>query len=220
VSSILGILGGLVPTILNQARNKQTDTYGVGLFKLMSFPRKLKPGAKEVREHPPLATGGVGGFGGFLDIEFRKHDFFLGRDNARNFLRGILFLECDKEDSNNLFYGVSDKAIKNFQRKIKQKDGSERIFMPIIPDVGKLSGDTNPSKYEVEEFPKFNVSAFNKLEKPIKKRVKAIIKAELNGKVNNWWLRQLIGIFRGRLAGKITKWAMEHIEIDFKERKM
>ena len=219
-SSILIVLSSLVPTILNQARNKQTDTYGVGLFKLMAFPRKLKPGARELRDHPPLATGGVGGFGGFLDIEFRKHDFFLGRDNARNFLRGFLFLECDKEDPNNLFYGVSDIAIADFQKKVKQKDGSEKIYMPIIPDLSKLTGDTNPSKYTIEDFPKFNIDAFKKLEKPIKNRVKAILKAELKGKIGNWWLRQGFAIFKGRIAKKITESVMKHIEDDFKERQM
>ncbi|WP_299123048.1 patatin-like phospholipase family protein [uncultured Winogradskyella sp.] len=220
ISSIFGILGGLVPTILNQARNKQNDTYGVGLFKLISFPRKLKPGAQALRDHPPLATGGVGGFGGFLDIKFRQHDFFLGRDNARNFLRGFLFLEYDKEDPNNLFHGTSDEALKTFQRKIEQDDGSEKIYMPIIPDISKINGDTNPSKYEVDDFPKFNTDAFKKLEKPIKNRVKAIIKAELKGKIKSWWLRPVVGMFRGTIAKKITKWAMEHIEADFKERKM
>jgi len=220
ISSIMGVLGKLVPTILNQARNKQNDTYGIGLFKLISFPRKLKAGARELRDHPPLATGGVGGFGGFLDIEFRKHDFFLGRDNARNFLRGFLFLEYDKNDTENLFHGINANALESFQRKIEQADGTKKIYMPIIPDISKIDGDTNPAKYEVDEFPKFNITSFRKLEKPIKNRVKAILKAELKGKVNNWFLRQLVGLFRGRIASKITKWAMEHIETDFKNRKM
>ena len=219
-TGIFNVLGSLIPTILNQARNKQTDTYGIGLFKLMAFPRKLKPGAREEREHPPLATGGVEGFGGFLDIEFRKHDFFLGRDNARNFLRGILFLECDKNDPNNLFYGVSDNAIEDFQKKVEQPDGSEKIFMPIIPDISKLSGNTNPSKYEVEDFPKFKVEAFRRLEKPIRNRIKIILKAELKGKVKSWWLKPIVSLFRGTIAKKLTNWVMESIEADFKNRKM
>lgn len=220
VSSIMGIIGVLVPTILNQARNKQTDTYGVGLFKLMAFPRKLKSGKMEIREHPPLATGALEGFGGFLDIKFRQHDFFLGRDNARNFLRGILFLECDKDDSNNLFYGVSDAAIEEFRKKVKQDDGSEKIYMPIIPDISKIKGDTNPTNYEVDDFPKFNKEAFRKLEKPIKYRIKAILKAELKGRIKSWWLRPIVATFRSVFASKITKWVMKQVETDFSNRKM
>ncbi|NRD23685.1 patatin-like phospholipase family protein [Winogradskyella litoriviva] len=220
ISSIIGILGALVPTILNQARNKQSDTYGVGLFKLMSFPRKLKSGKMEVRDHPPLATSALGGFGGFLDIKFRQHDFFLGRDNARNFLRGILFLECDKDDPNNLFYGVSDEAIAMFKKNVEQKDGSVKMYMPIIPDLSKIEGDTNPTKYEVEDFPKFDSETFKSLKKPIKKRVKAILKAELKGKVKRWWLKPIIAAFRGLIASKITNWVIEQVEADFKHRKM
>lgn len=220
ISSIVGILGALVPTILNQARNKQTDTYGVGLFKLMSFPRKLKPGKMEVRDHPPLATGALEGFGGFIDIKFRQHDFFLGRDNARNFLRGILFLECDKNDPDNLFYGVNDESIAEFRRLVKQDDGSTKVYMPIIPDVSKIEGDTNPTSYEVEDFPKFDSKAFKDLEIPIKKRIKAILKAELNGRISSWILRPIVSVFRGIFANKITKWVMEQVEADFKQRKM
>ncbi|WP_179334943.1 patatin-like phospholipase family protein [Winogradskyella costae] len=220
ISSIVGILGALVPTILNQARHKQTDTYGIGLFKLMSFPRKLKPGKMEVRDHPPLATGALEGFGGFIDIKFRQHDFFLGRDNARNFLRGILFLECDKNDPNNLFYGVSDAAIAEFRRLIKQDDGSVKVYMPIIPDISKIEGKNNPTSYEVEDFPKFDFKAFKDLKKPIKKRINAILKAELNGRISSWVLRPIISVFRGVFASKITKWVMVQIEADFKKRKM
>lgn len=220
VSSIIGVLGALVPTILNQARNKQSDTYGVGLFKLMSFPRKLKPGKMEVRDHPPLATGALEGFGGFLDIKFRQHDFFLGRDNARNFLRGILFLECEKDNPDNLFYGVSDEAIETFKKKVKQKDGSYKTYMPIIPDLSKIDGDNNPTKYEVEDFPKFNSKAFKELKKPLKNRIKAIIKSELNGRVKTWWLKPIISIFRGLIASKITNWVILQVEADFKHRKM
>lgn len=215
-SSILDVLGGLIPTILNQARNKQSDTYGSKLFKLMAWPRKLKPGGRAEVDYPPLATGGIGGFGGFMDIEFRKHDFFLGRDNARNFLRGILFMEYDKDNPNNLFHGVTDEAIKDFHKKVKQKDGSSKIYMPLIPDISKLTGNTNPSHYTVKDFPKFNKLAFQKLEKPIKKRIKAILKAELKGKMSGLLL--LIG--SGMLSKKITRWVMKTIEKDFKKRGM
>ncbi len=221
-TSIMDIIGSLVPTILNQARNKQSDTYGTGLFKLMAFPRKLKLGSHHEVDHPPLATGGIGGFGGFIDIEFRKHDFFLGRDNARNFLRGIMFMEYDKNNPNNLFHGVSDEAIKKFGRKIPQDDGSKKIFMPIIPDVSKLdpNDDSNPSRYTVQDFPKFNKQAFKKLEKPIKDRIQAILKAELKGKLSGWLWSLGQGFLINMTSKKMTKWVMTTIEKDFNKRGM
>jgi len=221
-TSIMDIVGGLVPTILNQARNKQSDTYGTGLFKLMAFPRKLKLGSLHEVDHPPLATGGIGGFGGFIDIEFRKHDFFLGRDNARNFLRGIMFMEYDKNNPKNLFQGVSDEAVKKFGRKIKQEDGSKKMFMPIIPDVSKLdpNDDSNPSRYTVQDFPKFNREAFMKLERPIRDRTKAILKAELQGKMSGWLWGIGKGFIINKISKKMTKWVMETIEKDFAKRGM
>jgi hypothetical protein len=184
----------------------------------MAFPRKLKLGqVDEEVDYPSLATGGIGGFGGFLDIEFRKHDFFLGRKNARNFLRGVFFAECHAEDKDNLFYGTSDAAIEAFSRVV---DG--KIYMPIIPDVSKLDADDdpNPTRYEMQDFPKFDVAAFKSMEKPIKKRVKAILKTELNTKFSGffWWLSQRIVI--GTVAKKLTKWIMSKIEHDLTKRGM
>lgn len=218
IKSILDIIGHLVPTILNQARNKQTDTYGTDLFKLMAYPLKYKTLGDLTEELKyPLATGAIGGFGGFLDIEFRKHDFFLGRKNAKNFLRGFLFLEYNAEDPNNLFYGISSEAVEKFK-----KEDNGKVYLPIIPDVSKLdpNDEPNPSKYKIQKTPKFDAKAFKALKTPIKNRVKAILKAELRGKINNWWLRQAIGLFRGTIAKKITNWIIETIEKDFRKRGM
>ncbi|WP_369996217.1 patatin-like phospholipase family protein [Winogradskyella sp.] len=218
IKSILDIIGHLVPTILNQARNKQTDTYGTDLFKLMAYPLKYKTLGDLTEELKyPLATGAIGGFGGFLDIEFRKHDFFLGRKNAKNFLRGFLFLEYDAEDPKNLFYGISPEAVEKFK-----KEDNGKVYLPIIPDVSKLdpNDEPNPSKYKIQKTPKFDARAFKTLKTPIKNRVKAILKAELRGRINNWWLRQAIGLFRGTIAKKITNWVIETIEKDFRKRGM
>lgn len=218
VKSILGVVGHLVPTILNQARNKQTDTYGTNLFKLMAYPLKYKELGNLTEELKyPLATGAVGGFGGFLDVKFRQHDFFLGRKNAKNFLRGFLFLEYDSKDTKSLFHGVSAEAVARFK-----KEDNGKIYMPVIPDVSKLepNDEPNPSFYKVQKMPEFNVEAFKGLEKPIRNRVKAILKAELRGKIENWWLRQAVTLFRGKIAKKITRWIMEKIENDFRKRGM
>ncbi len=217
-TSIMDIVGNLVPTILNQARNKQSDTFGSGIFKIMAFPRKLKLGQiDEEVDHPPLATGGIGGFGGFLDIEFRKHDFFLGRKNARNFLRGVFLTECNPNDPNNLFFGVNEEAIDEFSREL---DG--KTYMPIIPDVSKLdpNDDPNPTRYEIQDFPEFKSKAFKTLEKPIRNRVKSILKAELNSKFSGFIWRLSRGIIINKVSRKLTQWVMTTIEKDFRKRGM
>lgn len=218
--SILGVLGKLVPTILNQARNKRNDTYGFGLFKLLAFPVKWKSAGK-LAEHPPLATGGVGGFGGFLDLEFRMHDFFLGRDNARNFLRGFFFLEYDKDDPSYLFKNVTEESVDAFARTVKDKlTGKEKTYMPIIPDVSFLTGDTNPYFYTVKDFPKLNKKKFEALEKPVRNRVKAIIRSEVDGRVKSWVARKAVNVLIGIYAKKISKNVLKKIAKDFKNRGM
>lgn len=216
-TSILDVIGDLIPTILNQARNKRSDTYSTSLFKVMSFPRKYELGnLKKVIQYP-LATGGIGGFGGFFDIEFRKHDFFLGRKNAKNFLRGIFFLECNSNDKNNLFYGISNEAIDKFGKKVDSK-----LYMPIIPDINLLdpNDDGNPSKYEIQEMPKFNTSVFKKLKKPISIRVKTILKNELDNRLSGWLWWLFKGVIVRKVAKNLTTWITNTIEQDFKKRGM
>ncbi|MEO9513253.1 MAG: patatin-like phospholipase family protein [Flavobacteriaceae bacterium] len=214
---MLDIIGALVPTILNQARNKRSDTYATSLFKVMSFPRKYELGNLKNAIKHPLATGGIGGFGGFLDIEFRKHDFFLGRKNAKNFLRGIFFLEYNSNDKNNLFYGISQEMIDKFGKTV---DGL--TYMPIIPDVNILDSndDGNPTRYEIQDIPKFDSKAFKKLEKPIQNRLRVILKKELGTNLSGWLWWLFGGIVINKISKKITKWVINTIQEDFEKRGM
>lgn len=214
---ILAVLGSLVPTILNQARNKRNDTYSTSLFKIMSFPKKYELGnTSKVITHP-LATGGLGGFAGFLDIEFRRHDFFLGRKNAKNFLRRFFFLECDVEDVENLFHRVDPAAIEKFGRTENAK-----LYMPIIPDMGLLDAndDGNPTRYEVQEMPKLSPEAIKKLEAPIAARLKAILRKELNSRFSGWLWWLFKGLVVGKVTKALTKWVLTTIEGDLRDRGM
>jgi Patatin-like phospholipase len=54
----------------------------------------------------PIACGALGGFSGFLDESFRRHDYLLGRRNAQAFLRWNFALPRD----NSLFAGAQIDA--------------------------------------------------------------------------------------------------------------
>ena len=216
-TNMIDIIASLIPTILNQARNKRSDTFSTDLFKIMAFPRKYELGQIKKALKYPLATGGIGGFGGFMDIEFRKHDYFLGRDNAKNFLRWVFLLECKPQDKENLFYGVHQDAIEKFGNT---KDGVQ--YMPIIPDLSRLdpNDDDNPTRFEVQKMPKFDSERFKSLKKPINNRIKAIVKVELNNRISGllWWIFK--GIAVKNISKKITNWVMNEVEADFMERGM
>jgi hypothetical protein len=84
--AMMKVLAALKATLLNQARFKPEelvaaiDDTGRSRF-LISPSRDGKHGAKA------LASGFLGGFGGFLDQSLRAHDFALGRHNAQSFLK-------------------------------------------------------------------------------------------------------------------------------------
>ena len=90
--TIWQIIPKLYTTLREQVRVKHSGRFFNDYFRLLVFPLKWEKRGV-LKNHPPLSCAALGGFGGFLDIEFRKHDFFLGRDNARNFLRAYLMLE-------------------------------------------------------------------------------------------------------------------------------
>jgi len=67
----------------------------------------------------------LSGFGGFLDIEFRKHDFMLGRRNCQRFLMEHLTLDPANPIA---------KFSKNIDDKYKSED---KKFIQIIPLIDK-----------------------------------------------------------------------------------
>lgn len=87
-NEIGSVVRALFPTLLNQARFRALEL-GAALDEsdrsrfLISPRRSLDKGPKE---RYPIACGLLGGFGGFLDEQFRAHDYQLGRRNCQNFL--------------------------------------------------------------------------------------------------------------------------------------
>lgn len=215
------VLGKLIPTILNQARNKRNDTFGRDFFKLLVFPIKWE-GRGKLKDHPPLATGGLGGFGGFLDIDFRIHDYFLGRNNARNFLRAFLFLEFDEEKPSTLFKSLHKEAVTIFSRKVADAETQiKKVYMPIVPDMELLdpATDRDPYHYDIDTFPKLDRKWMVTLRKPLKNRVKKILKKE-SQRLKKWYIRPFLGLFGGTIANKIAKKAIQVMVEEFEQRKM
>lgn len=76
------------------------------------------------RRDPPLAGGAVDGFAGFLERDFRLHDFHLGRANAQRFLQRHFRLPA----THPLFAGWSPAQRTAF--------ADERGDLPIVPLLG------------------------------------------------------------------------------------
>lgn len=206
-------------TLREQVRVKHSGSFYKDYLRLLIFPVKWEQ-IGVLKDHPPISCASLGGFGGFLNREFRKHDFFLGRDNARNFLRAYCMLEYDSENPHPLFEDIDQSAVKIFSRKTKGK-----TFLPIIPDISfiedKENGETNPFKYTIEDFPKIDASYFDKIKPALSKRVKKMLTHEINQYFEDKWLfRNASKIFRGLITKRITTYVIKTMKKDFQNRKM
>nr|WP_299340114.1 hypothetical protein [Allomuricauda sp.] len=217
--NIWDVIPKLYTTLRQQVRVKHSGSFYKDYFRLLIFPVKWEQMGK-LSDHPPISCAALGGFGGFLDIEFRKHDFFLGRNNARNFLRAFFMLEYNKNELHPLFENLSKESINTFRRKV-----GDTIYFPIIPDINfiedKENDDTNPFKYTIEDFPKLRADYLNGIEPLLRKRVKKIISYEIDSRFGKKWvLRLVLKLFLGYATKRISKKVISLIEEDLRKRKM
>ncbi len=194
LSAMLGHLRSK-PEILDQMYSKAY----AGQFQIA--PRR-SINQKDVEGSKAIACGFLGGFGGFLDKEFRIHDFFLGRANCEWFLRHHFTVPADTK--NPIFKdGYEGVNLENYK---SSKNGR----LPIIPLFTKAanqmymptfaSGNNWPSKKEKE---------ITRFKPKIKHRVGKII---MNISKYSWSQRILIGIGnRIILRKKISNTIMDSI---------
>ncbi|NRR93139.1 hypothetical protein HSX10_16300 [Winogradskyella undariae] len=211
-------------TFREQVRVKHSGSFYKDYLRLLVFPVKWEQNGV-LKDHPPLACSALGGFGGFLDIEFRKHDFFLGRNNARNFLRAFFMLEYDENNLHPLFRNLNQEAIDLFRRKVKNNDGVDTLYLPIIPDLNLISdkdvGHTNPYYYTIDEFPKLQKGYFDSIKPSLKNRVGKILCFEINTRFEKkWLLRNALKIVKGNVTKRIVNSVIKTMEKDFANRNM
>jgi len=137
----VSILGAL----RNQGMLKETDLQEIGgvgnqlkatYKKNMIFPvrRLLHPTSGEwIKQDNPMACGALGGFSGLLSRDFRVHDYFLGRQNCRNFLHSYFTMEYKTAADE-----VNHEIFKDWTPQMKQRyrvawrDEPGVIHLPII----------------------------------------------------------------------------------------
>ncbi len=83
-----------------------------------------------------IACGLWGGFGGFLDIEFRRHDYELGRRNCQRFLQSWFGLP----DNNPHIDAVGEPI----SRVMMTDEVGEEVRYPIIPLCGTARTEVKP----------------------------------------------------------------------------
>ena len=169
-AGIIDVIFKLISAQMNQARLSSQDLVQIQsddiYSRFMVAPsRKNKSGVRVFGEKA-LATGGLGAFFGFFSKAHRRHDYFLGRRNAQQFLRAVFTLP----ESNPLFQGVrwTDKNKHNFA----DPSAGER-HLQIIPLCGHADieetlapwprGAYAPRRKDVADLIKKRVTAFDRV---------------------------------------------------------
>lgn len=108
--------------------------------RFMIAPKRTGKDGKKVVSDKAIASGSLGGFGGFLDRSFRVHDYLLGRRNCQKFLLDRLVLEFPPDEPHPAF-GITFAEAKrmNWVRATEYSNGCE--VMPVIPLMESVNTD-------------------------------------------------------------------------------
>jgi Patatin-like phospholipase len=170
---LVHVLQRLLSTLIDQARFKpeelQLAADDTCFSRFMISPTRQGNGSEAAKQFP-IASGVLGGFGGFLHESFRRHDYLLGRRNAQAFLRWNFGLP---ETNDHLFKGAKINGdrwhVRNAddetatltagdEKKLGKKRFAETVGgpkttfgFPIIPLVDRL---LTPIEIPAEDLPK------------------------------------------------------------------
>jgi len=219
-AGLFGVAGAVFQSLMAQAKFKidelrlARDPSVFSRFVISPTRQKTaREGAKD--RWPALASNSLIHFGGFLNEGFRRHDFLLGRRNCQRFLQKYFILPAD----NPLF--------SDWPRRLKEPgspylrvipvNGKDTYYLPIIPLVEDLNGETREPQ---PEWPQMPVTELKKLKKGIKARTRLVLEqmvSSLTGSggksffqragfsVLKLFIKPLLGWLAGWLAEKMIK---------------
>lgn len=217
---LFSVVPAIIGTLWDQAKVKRAemlDAYSSDYFRGEIFPVRWK---KMKEDEPyPIACGAAMAFAGFLDIDFRHHDFFLGRDNARNFFRAFFNLPYHRDDEhpeNNVIHEIHRDWTPEMVDYFKMKDKDGNIYLPIIPDLFYLKDLMNktyegPYQQSVKEWPQFDSAKLFAVKKQMKARFMKMLEMSFDkltgaGKDHSETARLLKKQYRGGWWKRFTAW--------------
>jgi len=205
-ADLVDVVPKIIKTLWNQAKVKRRETIEQFAQKgthSQIFPKLNYKEGKDLKSKDyPIVSASFEAFGGLLDINFRKHDFFLGRNNARNFFRyffSLPYYENNPEKNHPIHRSWTKESVERY--KI-EKD--KICYLPIIPDlniaVNKLSwAGEEWDKYDIAAQPLYDPRNLFQLEDIIRNRFvrllsvlrqRSFTKSEDMGPLTEAWLSQ------------------------------
>ncbi|WOJ88218.1 hypothetical protein RZS28_10185 [Methylocapsa polymorpha] len=214
---IVSIFRALQPALIEQARFKPSELVlaadpKIGSRYLIGPSRPpADDGRPEAKERYPIASGLLGGFGGFVARAFRDHDFQLGRRNCQRFLSHIFTVPPD-----HAIYKAWPKAAQ--QNPDFRADPTETLQEAycIIPLFGSARDEV-----VLPEWPRISDEFYKTLQKRIADRFDYVAPALLEQNVKGiLWALLRIAIIRpvGVIRGRTLEFAERTIRCDLVRR--
>lgn len=223
-NTLIDVAGSTLAALINQARVKPDailqalDDDCAGQF--LIAPTRTVPqlnGDQPVKEtgSRAIACGAFGGFSGFLNKEFRIHDYFLGRANCEKFLRDHFTVPAVSD--NLITRGYATLTTEQRQGYYAMDDSAEPK-LPIIPVLKSRSQKYLPVFSSGTDWPVISNKALEQFRAPMKTRVGSLIMnlADYNAFT---WLALAAGN-RIILRRKITSAVMDAIKRSLAEHQL
>ncbi len=145
-AGLMFVIRKLLPSLINQARFKPLELMAaidssIHSRFLIAPSRRLRNKAK-LRGSKAIASGFLGGFGGFFTRSFREHDYRLGQENCRSFLANYFVISKDnnivapqvQKDPGALKQGLTKGMIRIVQFEdsdLPRFSNEDRVFDPV-----------------------------------------------------------------------------------------
>lgn len=218
---LLRVFLSLLTALQNQARFKPDElilaSQKDNSSRFMIAPKRAG-GAQ-----PAIASAALEGFGGFLSSSFRSHDYFLGRSNARKFLKNYFVLP----EGNPLFesWGDGDQDKREAMMDAfcaRDNDGNPRRseaekqqrLLPIIPLLGDAAEECRRP-----DWPEYGRRDLEALSSMIEKRLDMVLNRLVDqyatkGHLVPWIIKSLV---RRRGRSRLTERVMEIIRKELED---
>lgn len=221
------LLGSMRSQLLFDAKEAldayKKDNYGLHI---------IAPSREGFSSQQAIACGSLGGFGGFLEREFRVHDYFLGRHNCQSFLRKYFVVDCYETDPESLECVSSViegyKSNPEARKRFEFTDEKGKKWVPVIPDVTLTEPltikivDGKPKYDEPGALPKYKLDILpeNYLDNYIPGIRKRFAGLSLNLLKWSPFMRLMIRIGVLLTRKRVTRAVLNFISKDFRTRKL
>ena len=178
VPSLTGLVPPLIGALMNQGRFRPDwieRSLDSGYYSRMLIA-PTKRGANSELLDNPLAGSALGAFAGFLDREFREHDYHLGRYNTFQFLNKHFTVPHNNEVVN--YFDRADQTLKEKYTAVGwcYKDG-ETEHVQIIP---RTFESNDPLANTAPIWPKMSMDRWNEIESKFHKRARVLADTATN----------------------------------------